>query len=159
MTTKLREHRYLLVAFIVAGMLSVHVTYADHVYKWVDEKGQVHYGEKKPAKAPTEMMTLEKAPHVDESLQRERWEKQKELLESFEKERKAEKEKIQKEKAAREVQKQYCKDAQRHLRFLNEAKGARLARPSETGDLHWISDVERMMLIEHWQDRVKKLCK
>jgi hypothetical protein len=137
----------------------MHVIYADHVYKWVDEKGQIHYGEKEPANLSIEKITIEQPPPVDESLQHQRMEKQKKLLESFDKNRAAEKEKKEQDKAAREVKRQYCEDARRHLRFLEQADGARLARPSETGDIHWVSDVEREMLIEHWRNRVQTLCK
>ncbi len=143
---------------LVISLFALQTAVADHVYKWVDDKGEVHYQAEKPRDAPCEEIAIPKPPEVDKARQQERWQKQQKLLQEFDAAQREKKAKHEREQAIREVNKQYCEDAKRHLRFFSQARGGRLARPDEQGNMHWVSDKERQALIEHWQKQVKEFC-
>lgn len=73
---------YCSVTAILLNMLLAHWTMAGPNFKWVDINGGVHYGELKPINVPTEALTIEKAPPLDES----RWQRQLDYFKSLEKE-------------------------------------------------------------------------
>ena len=65
--------------------ISPALTFGD-VYKWTDEEGKVHYGDKPSTDSPIEVIDVENAPVYDKDLQ-QRLEKQKKLLDEYEEER------------------------------------------------------------------------
>ncbi|WP_127474729.1 DUF4124 domain-containing protein [Sulfurivermis fontis] len=81
--------------------------FAAGVYKWVDEQGQVHFGERPPARAQAQELQLKVLPAAPAATptEAERRDNEQRLLRAFEEERelkKAQEEQSRKEQAQRE---------------------------------------------------------
>ena len=133
--------------------------FANNVYKWVDDDGQVHYSERKPNEFSTREIRLDtprsttsQEPPVD------RQQKQKRLLDSYEKKRQLKREESVKRQVKAEDRLRFCEEAQRNSSFFARAEGARLARPGSTGEVEWIEDDERASIREYWRLRIEEYC-
>lgn len=133
------------------------ITHATGIYKWVDERGKVHYGDKPPTE------TVEKidikaqgsgAPAPDES---ERRIQQRRLLNMFQEEREAARARVHKEKQRKARAQKNCNIARDRLRSLRQA--AYLYNLDEQGKRVIISDEKRKLAISDAQAAVNDWCK
>jgi len=125
------------------------------IYKWVDEDGTVHYGQKPPADRQAD--TVKPPPSVDtESAQKELQEKQ-ERLRQLEEQR-AEREKTQreseKEAAARKERCQAAKRALEQMRTQN-----RLQVVNEQGERTYLTPEQMREREKKAQELVKENCR
>ena len=125
------------------------------VYKWVDENGNTHYGDK-PVGENTEALSIRKAPVIDEN-HAQRSAKQRRLLEVLEEER-AEKEQKKIQLAEKKRQRQAeCEKALK--RRLDISRATFLYKESDDPDNPIIySDEERRVATEKVEASIKKYC-
>lgn len=112
----MRRTSIIIMAYLV---LAMPVVLAAGVYKWVDENGKVHYGDRPNPGAQT--MPVPSAPRGDATLQ-QRTERRDKLLQSFEEERKATEEGRSKAKLERARREQECALAQARLKNYQDAR-------------------------------------
>lgn len=134
------------------------------LYKWVDEQGRVHYSDKKPPAEPgneLKELEVEQRPPPDPEEQKRRQE-QRENVEQFlkarEEEHRLERKAAEKRKAAKALRAKKCEESHRELRWMEQTIGSRLARPDAKGDVHWITDEERVARIMYWRAQVEEWC-
>lgn len=126
------------------------------IYKWVDEDGRVHYGEKPPVEDASKV-EIKDSPRVDDSLQQQSIDQQK-LLQIYEEERnlkKEEKLKAEKEKAERKKQCQYLAS---ELSDLKQG-GMAFYDLDEKGERKYYSEAELASYIGQKQKEYDKSCK
>jgi hypothetical protein len=127
------------------------------VYKWVDEQGRVHYGERPPARAQAQEIEVRQAPPPlpaeDEAARRDN---QQRLLRAFEEEReqkKAQKQKSQEEEAKRERQCAVARDRVRRYETV-----ARVYDLDNQGNRRILSDEERAATEAQARQEVARWC-
>lgn len=122
----------------LALTLAAHVAVAE-VYKWVDEDGKVHYGDRKPAGGVVgEALELEPAPSRD-SDHAERALKQRRLLDAFDVERDQREQAEADAAAAKRKREETCTKLKRDLArfdranivYTRDASGARIYMSDE----------------------------
>ncbi|MCL5668700.1 MAG: DUF4124 domain-containing protein [Gammaproteobacteria bacterium] len=89
------------------------------IYKWVDEKGKVHYGDR-PGNSGAQEVTVKPAPPQDSGL-REREDKQQRLLKSLEQDRKQTEQARDQARADKIRSEQECKMAKVRLKSYEQA--------------------------------------
>ncbi|MFP5344226.1 MAG: DUF4124 domain-containing protein [Gammaproteobacteria bacterium] len=126
------------------------------IYKWVDEKGRVHYGDR-PGYAGVEQITVQPAaPRQDNDL-REREDKQRKLLKSMEDDRKQAEQARAQAKADKEHREQECKMAR--VRLKNYEQAGYLYADEGDGKKRILSDEERKDSLEKAKDAAEYWCK
>ena len=130
---------------------------ATHVYKWVDEEGQVHYGQQKPAERQAEEIETVPAPQVDHAEQERRRLKQERLLEEFERKRQQKEQEAAADTLRRALRQEYCLSARRHLAVFES--DIKVTIRDKKGRVRNVTGKERDELVTHWRGEVKKLCR
>jgi hypothetical protein len=127
--------------------------YAD-VYKWVDEEGRIHYGEKPPVEDAVRI-EIRETPEVDDTYQQQGIDQQK-LLQIYEEERSLKKEeqlKAEKEKVERKKQ---CEALAVELNNLKQ--GGIFYDLDKNGERKYYSESELAAYIEKLQSDYNKHC-
>jgi hypothetical protein len=153
----MRDHA----AFLLAASLALTGVYGADYYKWVDEEGRTHYGDRPPLHAPFEPVA---PPPRPSDAERERAEERvhtqqrrlDELMEQRGQQQAAER--AAEEARARERQEK-CAAAQRELNWLRQTIGARIAVPAEDGSPRWLSDSYRLARMQELRREVAKWCR
>jgi hypothetical protein len=128
------------------------------VYKWVDEKGNVHFGDR-PSDSKAEKIDIKESagsPTVDPG-QKNRQEKQHKLLDLMEEERNEKKEKKAKLKEEKKKRKKMCLEAKDYQKSFKEA-GAIYALDDEGNRVFYSKD-EREARERELVDKINKWCK
>lgn len=126
------------------------------IYKWVDEQGQVHYGDKPQAQA--ESISVEgqgepaKAP-PDDSARRER---QQRVLKSMQMERERKQALREQERASAQEAEQRCAEARQRLADISGA--GFLYRRNAEGERVIFTDEERAQASEQAEAAVEHYC-
>ena len=128
-------------------------TASAEVYKWVDENGKTHYGDR-PGGQNAEQVAIKKAPTVDaDVLLRQRRAGQ--LLEEIERERQQER-KAQAE--AQRVSRQREANCIAARSNASNYAAARVFTMDAEGNRRYLGDEERAAGLKEAQDAVKKWC-
>lgn len=120
----MKGYRRLAISLLLAGCAAtLSVAAKAEVYRWVDDKGRVHFGDKAPATTQAETLDLpkvEEQPGAPDLSEFERMQRQKRLVQMLEEERLAKQEK--KAKLAQEAQEleQYCTRFKNRLSYLDQ---------------------------------------
>ncbi len=125
--------------FIMVVLLAGSTAIGGEIYRWVDESGQVHFGDR-PAGTSASRVAAPPAHRVDTDLQ-QRYQKRRKLLNAFQEEHEQER---QEELVAREeamTREKNCTIARDTLRAYLES--ATLYRLDEKGNRVNLSDAER----------------
>lgn len=128
---------------------------AAEVYKWIDEEGRTHYGERPPVE-DANRIEIREAPQVEDSLKQQSIDQQK-LLQIYEEERnlkKEEKLKAEQEKAERQQQ---CQSLANNLDDLQQ--GRVFYDLDEKGERKYLSEAELADYIRKLQSDYDKYCK
>jgi hypothetical protein len=125
------------------------------IYKWVDEEGQVHYGDKPQGKS-SEQMSVEEKPVVRPQEQ-DRREYQKRLLNSYATERKQKQEEKAKLEKQQAEQRQRCEQARQRLAKYKSA-GFLYTKDKEGGRVI-LNDEQHKAALERAREAVKTHCK
>jgi len=127
------------------------------VYKWTDEEGKIHYGDKPTTGSSIEKIKIKDNPVYDEELKQQN-EEQKKLLDIFEEERKERKEQIEEKKQIRRERKKRCEDLRKELNYQESLFGQRVVYmvPDEEGKPVAIDKEKWAAQIEELRKAVKK---
>lgn len=143
---------------ITASLLSVFLTtslQASQVYKWVDENGVTHYGERAPAgKAFSTVKTYGEVPGAEAASQR----LQQQRTDTMDAENKhtdtAAQKKIAEEQAR--IRAENCKGARNNLKTLQE--NARVRILGDDGEFRYLSEEERQQEIASAKETIAQDC-
>lgn len=132
---------------------------ASGVYKWVDEQGRVHYGEKPPARVQAQEMQLKTAPVDDTPIEDDdaaRSDQAQRLLRAYDEERALKKEQQQKSREEQAKRERNCALARDRVRRYETAGG--LYNLDKDGSRRTLSDAERAASERRAQEDVARWC-
>lgn len=127
------------------------------IYKWTDEHGRVHYGER-PASKNTEKVEIKSSPsNHDPGISSERQEKQRKLLEVLEEERQEKAQKKEEElKQKREIERE-CAELNDYYQSLKEVN--LVYELDEEGNRNFLSEDQHQQEIAEVEKYLDKHCK
>ena len=129
------------------------------VYKWVDENGKVHYGDRPQAEQPAVEVTIDEAPaarsYSDDGMSRA--EKRERLLQSMQEDRIEKQEQRDKLKAEKQKNRQKCNRYRDRMRHYQRASA--MYNLDKDGNRVYISDAQRARATKNLQARINKYCK
>lgn len=128
---------------------------AAEVYRWVDEHGRVHYGDR-PRHADQPPLQLQApAPAADPELEQRRQRRDR-LLRIFAEDR-AREQAATRERAAAELQRRRdCQRARESMHRLE--RGGRYYTLDGNGERRYLSDTERARAMADWRAEARRLC-
>jgi hypothetical protein len=153
----MKKHR-MLGFLLFLTMLVAATNTSSGIYKWVDENGNVQYGDRPPTDVETsnevKIHTQNDIPDSGQGVDRKQARDR--LLEQYKREREEKKEAAEKErqeKKKRQVRCNYARD--RLTRYLEHG---RLYEPMDNQERRFLSDQERDELIAKTRAEVKQWC-
>ncbi|VAW63203.1 hypothetical protein MNBD_GAMMA11-2319 [hydrothermal vent metagenome] len=147
----LQMSRSLCIGVLFAVSLSVQA----EVYKWVDEQGKTHYGDKPVNNAQQMEMDTEAKGHINTGQTREN--KRRRLIDAFEEDRTRDNEEKQKKRQKKEKYKRKCVWTKDRLRRYERARY--LYDLDSDGNRVVIPDVDRQKSMDALRRQAKKYCK
>lgn len=139
-------------------LLSLNAPAQGSLYKWVDEKGVVHYSDTPPPGKAAGKLKAAPQPPLDGSTQtpqRSRdWQEQ--LQDSNERRFQDEKKQKEAQQKAQEAE-QKCQRARNALDSLKQERP--LYRVGKEGERNFMEDEERRRLIDGWQQQADANCR
>lgn len=149
--------KYALIIAIIALSTSAYAG----IYKWIDENGQVHYGESPPGKNSREMNIQSNPGRSDDKEKyQQQLENQNKFLKALEEER-AFKNKLEEEEnkrlQAQKVREKYCLEMRHELRDM-EVGGVVWYDLDDKGERVFLSDKEVASKKQELRDRIKSEC-
>lgn len=130
---------------------------AGDCYKWVDQAGRIHYGDQPPENEECEEITVVEPPSEEE---RQRAESRQEVIrgevDAFLRQRA---ERRQAAAVEHRIKQERCEAYQRELNWLRQSWGLYMARPDAEGNLHWITEAERLYRMEYLRQEIERRCK
>ncbi len=148
--------RIRLLALLVAVLAIAPAVAATGVYRWQDDQGNVHYGDRPPSKAEPSSIEIEKAPEPAAEDSRRRAKTQR-LLEAMESERERERTQEAQATADKERREQNCQVARRRVDFFERANS--LFHRGPDGERIYLSDAERSRVLSQARSQVSEWCK
>ena len=142
-------------AALLGGLLSVSPTGADGVYKWVDEQGEVHYGDRPPVDATANEVEIEDRPGPAEDTASRR-EKARRLLDAIESEREQKKAAAARDQARSAQRKRNCAIAKRRAEILERANSVSVT--DDDGQRRYLNDQERAAALARARKLVQEWC-
>lgn len=134
------------------GMFLPILAVAGEVYKWVDEEGNVHFGDRPQPNVKSETVKIDK--HTPDPHYRDRMQSIKQNVESRREasiEKKVEQKKLSEKNASR------CQDAKRRLYPLKQ--NIRVFNYDDAGERKYMDDSDRASRIKALEVIVKETCK
>ena len=125
------------------------------IYKWEDENGKIHYGDKPPVE-DAESIELRSAPKADPN-RNSRQEKQRRLLKLLEDDRQVAKKKKAEAKAAKAEREEKCLKARKDLQQVRDASFL-YKKSEDPRNPQVYSDEERQEITRGLQNDIKKWC-
>ncbi len=126
------------------------------VYRWVDEQGKVHYGDRPPSEANSTSVEVEAAPIPSPENERRRAKTQR-LLDAMESERARAQAKAAQAKAEQARQASNCEAARKNVAFYERANS--VFRRGPDGERLYLSDEERARAQSQARALVDQWCK
>ena len=129
------------------------------VYKWVDENGKVHYGDRPRESQAAVEMSIDDSPSVplDSDSAMSRAEKRERLLQSMEEDRLEKQEKREQQQALKEQNRQKCNRYRDRMRHYQRASA--IYKLDRDGNRVYMSDTERAGATKDLQGRINKHCR
>ena len=127
------------------------------VYKWIDEEGNIHFGDKPTTGSSIEEIKI-KDKSVDGAELKKQNEEQKKLLDIYEEEREERKEQVEEKKQKRRERKKLCEDLRKELNYQKSLfRGNNVMMvPNEEGKPVAVDRKEWAAHIEELREAVKK---
>ncbi len=145
-------------AYLVGGLMLLFAAgatvQAQDIYKWVDEHGQVHYGDA-PGGDGARAVTVRPAPPADPELSQRR-EQQDKLLQSFDAQRAQEEKQAVEAEQKEKIRQQRCIQARTDLD--NYTRFPRLFEFDAQGRKHYLDEATRQRLIDSARAAVERWC-
>ena len=129
------------------------------VYKWVDENGKVHYGDRPQGGQPTVEIQVDTVPEAQPSPGdgMSRAEKRERLLQAMEEDRVEKQEQREKQKALSQQNKQKCNRYRDRMRHYQRASA--LYNLDNNGNRVYVSDADRTSATKKLQAKINKYCR
>lgn len=148
----MRRKTLALLSFVVAA-LAAHA----QVYKWVDENGRVHYGEKPPEGVKSSEVSVKSAPSAAPPETSQTWKEkdaefQRRKIEREQKEQASEAER----KRLAEARRRDCANARGELDILT--RGGGVYRTDEKGERLYLQESQRAARIEAAKKHIESSC-
>ncbi len=134
--------------------ISLSVSTAQQAYKWVDEHGQVHYGDK-PADGDSQEINID-SPATTAPVPGSREQYRRRVLQVMSEERLRKKQQRQEAEQKRAEAAKKCADARRELQEIQRA--GYLYRTNKQGEREIFTDAERAQAIANVEAAVSKYC-
>ena len=125
------------------------------IYRWVDENGQVHFEDRSKDQSESGVRRYT-TPSSASDTPAQRMEKTRKLLNAYEAERQQAREQQEKQKELAEKRKRSCMTARDNLRQYQSYGG--IYRLDKEGNRVYISDQERITLLEQSREKVAEYC-
>ncbi|WP_455233839.1 DUF4124 domain-containing protein [Thiogranum longum] len=139
------------VVLLMAGLSAAH----GDLYRWVDEKGQVHFSDQPQGQQSSKLKPLP-APASAQTDQGSRMEKTRKLLNAYEIERQQEREQKAKQKEQEQQRRKNCNQARDDLRQYTDF--GNIYRLDDEGNRVYLSEQEKRTLIQRSRAAVAKWC-
>ncbi len=144
----------MLVGFLTGAVL-FNVAHAG-VYTWVDENGQVHFGDSPQKNVQSERVKIQASPALDpETLKR--LAERKRYIDARQKEKNTAQAMREKSEERAAVDKENCEKIKARLSVLE--RGGRMYSLNKKGERHYLEDSERQAALLATQQDVNKYCK
>ncbi|MFV1983480.1 MAG: DUF4124 domain-containing protein [Thiohalomonadales bacterium] len=145
-----------LLLLINITILLMNSGHTGEIYKWTDKEGNVHFGDN-PRDNPASIYQIPKGNTSNiSSTNKERAEKQKKLLDSFQADHREKKQQREKKTHNANVKKYNCQVAKDDLIGYQRARG--IYDRNDVGEKIYLSEKERLLEIQYMKDQVKKWC-
>lgn len=129
---------------------------AADVYKWVDDQGKVHYGDRPPARGePADTLALPPAPSRDADLAERAFMRQR-LLDAFEAERREQQQTDAEARSAKRALESRCAELERKLARFERANVVYTV--DDNGERAYMSDDDRQRAAEAAREWISKHC-
>lgn len=141
--------------FFTLAVLLVLNPVQGEIFKWTDDQGNVHYGDK-PAENSQQLQINEESSAASRLTREQREERRRKLLEAFDEDReKANREKAKQEKQKARIQKNciYAKDRLKRYRVAGS-----LYRLDKDGNRVFMSEGEKQASVDRLQAEIDKYC-
>lgn len=142
-----------LIIFIL--LLASFTSYAG-TYRWVDENGQTHFGDRPPQNVVTNEVRLKAAPPSVDAEALARKQRLNEFLQNSEKEREARSKVVAEQEAKAAKQKAYCEGLQARLKYLARVSG--IYELNKEGERVFVNDEENERIRKEFKARVQREC-
>ena len=155
MSTKIRQSRISNSSIILLSWL-ITLSVSAEIYKWVDDEGKVHYGEKPPSTITDDgIKTIKFKDNVDTQSANEALKKKSKSLNKLGKKRKKEKEDAAAEKDRLAKYKVHCEKAKKNLANY---KFPKVSIKEDDGSVRALAEEERQLGIKKSEEIVKQVC-
>lgn len=131
------------------------ITIAD-IYKWVDDKGQVHYSQQAPESAPAELIKTPPPPSIDPSQAQREVDALIAQQEAIEQEKQQAKELAEQKAAQKAALEKQCQEAREARTTYQNHPGGRFY--DENGNLEHIKEEDRQQKIQELSNNIKQHC-
>lgn len=147
--------RNLLHVLVITAPFAVNAS----VYKWIDENGKVHYGDRPRQSQPAVEMEIDDTPPVrtDSNDGMSRAEKRERLLQAMEEDRVEKQEEREKQKAMSRQNRSKCNRYRDRMRHYQRASA--LYNLDKDGNRVYVSEAERASATKNLQSKINKYCR
>lgn len=149
-------HRFLALALGIAALTAVGPGLAAGVYRWVDEGGDVHYGDRPPGKEGAMRIEIEAAPAPAPEDARRRAKTQR-LLDALQSERNRQQAEAAQANADKARRERNCQAARRRVALYQRANN--VSRRGSDGERVYLSDEERAQALAQARTIVGQWCR
>lgn len=125
-------------------------------YRWVDENGQTHFGDRPPQNVVTNEVRLKAAPPSVDAEALARKQRLNEFLQNSEKERETRSKVVAEQEAKAAKQKAYCEGMQARLKYLAKVSG--IYELNKEGERVFVNDEENERIRKEFKARVQREC-
>lgn len=144
------------VFLLLLCLLATPVAALAGTYRWVDENGQTHFGDRPPAGAASDEVSVAPPPVDADAAARERKQRMHEFLEQSEKERAERNEAKARQEAAAEERQARCEQLRGRLKYLKSV--SKIYRINNDGERVYVDDEENERLRREFTARVQSEC-
>ena len=155
MSTKIRQSRISNSSIILLSWL-ITLSASAEIYKWVDEEGKVHYGEKPPSTITEDgIKTIKYKDNVNTRSANEALKKKSKSLNKLSKKRKEKREDAAAKKEELAKNKVLCEQAKKNLANYQFPK---VSIKEDDGSVRALGEEERQLGIKKSEEIVKQVC-
>jgi FKBP-type peptidyl-prolyl cis-trans isomerase len=133
---------------------------AGKIYKWTDDKGNIHYGERPPMDNAQQLKIPKAPPHsatTPTTKPGDQMEATQKLLDAFAKERKEKAEATARAEKEQKITKENCSRARKRVASLK--MGGRKYEVTEQGERNYLDDADIQNRLQKAQKMVGEWCK
>ena len=131
------------------------------VYKWIDDEGNVHYGDRPAGSEPSVEMEVDDSVTIpsfggrDDSMSRE--ERRERLLQAMEEDRLEKKQQREQKQALKQRNRKKCNFYRDRMRHYQRASG--IYQLDQDGNRVYMSDADRAKSTKNLQKKIDKYCR